>query len=218
MMKKLVLVGSGGCMRELLWQIEEYNKYNPSWTVIGYVDLAKDLNMESGRFCEYLGDDSYLLNCTEETNVAICIGDPKKRKQLVELYRQNENLHFPPIILSKEGIAPDATFMEGCIVSRNCTISSQVKVGAFAFINIGCTVCHDCKIGDFSTLSPSVTLSGNVDIGKQCYIGVGATSIQGVSVGDETTVGGMAMVISDLPDHVTVVGVPAKVIKNHDVK
>lgn len=38
MVQDLVLIGSGGCMRELIWQIEELNAEGHVWNVVGYVD------------------------------------------------------------------------------------------------------------------------------------------------------------------------------------
>ena len=38
MVQELILIGSGGCMRELLWQIEELNREEMTWEVLGYVD------------------------------------------------------------------------------------------------------------------------------------------------------------------------------------
>lgn len=209
-MQKLVLVGAGGCMRELFWQIVEYNKFNPTWSVEGYIDLAEDLNMENLGICPYLGDDSYLLNKTEPTNVAICIADPAKRAGLVELYSQNKNIYFPSIILSRGNMAPDVTLGQGVIVSRNCTLSTNVHIGDFVFLNMESMVCHDSTIGAFSTLAPRATVAGNVKVGEGCYLGISSTCIQGIELGDGVTVGGGAMVVRDISAGKTVVGVPAK--------
>jgi acetyltransferase EpsM len=56
-------------------------------------------------------------------------------------------------------------------------------------------------------------LAGNVLIGDGCYLGIGSSVIHGVSIGAWTTVGAGAVVIKDLPDNATAVGVPATVIK-----
>ena len=37
-MNQAVLIGSGGCMRELVWQIQELNKLTPTWEILGYID------------------------------------------------------------------------------------------------------------------------------------------------------------------------------------
>lgn len=209
-MENIILVGSGGCMRELLWQIEEANKRLPRYTVLGYVDLVEDLAMDAVGHCKYLGDDDYLVNLPMKTGVVLCIGNPEKRRELVSLYRQNPNLYFPSIVLCDEGMAPDYTIGEGSIVSRDCTISTNVTIGNFVFINIGTIVCHDSIIGDYTTLAPRVTLCGNVEVGTGSYIGVSSTVKQGLNIGNEVMVGAGAVVVEDVDNYLKVVGVPAR--------
>lgn len=51
-MKELVMVGSGGCMRELVWQIQEQKKEKEIWKIVGYVDRKKPLDVRVGNLCE----------------------------------------------------------------------------------------------------------------------------------------------------------------------
>lgn len=209
-MENIILVGSGGCMRELLWQIEEANKRMPRYTVLGYIDLVEDLAMDAVGHCKYLGDDDYLLKLPMKTGVVICIGSPEKRRDLVAMYRQNPNLYFPSIVLSDEGMAPDYSIGEGSIVSRDCTISTNVTIGNFVFVNIGSIVCHDTVIGDYTTLAPRVTLCGNVEVGGMSYVGVSSTVKQGITIANGVTVGAGAVVVDDVDKYLTVVGIPAR--------
>jgi serine acetyltransferase len=55
-----------------------------------------------------------------------------------------------------------------------------------------------------------VNISGGVDIGRGVLVGTGAQILQYVRVGDGATVGAGAVVRSDVPAGVTVVGIPAK--------
>ncbi|MCR4955288.1 MAG: acetyltransferase [Lachnospiraceae bacterium] len=212
-MENLVLVGAGGCMRELLWQITEYNKKKQTWRIIGYIDQAEDLNLETIGHCPYLGDDDYLISRKEEVNVAICIADPQKRAHLVEMYSKNPKIKFPNIVLGDTCIAKDVNLGQGIIISRGCTVSTNVHIGDFTFLNMGSMICHDGMIGSFTTFGPRATVAGNVKIGDGCYIGISSTVIQGIEIGDGVTVGGGAMVVNDIPEKITVVGVPAKPMK-----
>ena len=38
-MQDIILVGSGGCMREIVWQMQEQNKSTENWNILGYVCL-----------------------------------------------------------------------------------------------------------------------------------------------------------------------------------
>jgi acetyltransferase-like isoleucine patch superfamily enzyme len=53
---------------------------------------------------------------------------------------------------------------------------------------------------------------GEARVGERSWVGAGATLIQGISIGADVTVGAGAVVIRDVPDGQTVVGVPARSI------
>ena len=45
-------------------------------------------------------------------------------------------------------------------------------------------------------------------------IGIGSSVIEGIKIGKKVTIGAGASVISEIPDGMTAVGVPAKLIKS----
>ena len=92
-------------------------------------------------------------------------------------------------------------------------INSQVIIGKGCIVNTGAIIDHECEIGDFSHIAPGATLSGNVKVGKSCFIGANSTVIQGVKIGNNVIIGAGAVVIKDVPDNITIVGNPAKIIK-----
>lgn len=218
MIEKLILVGSGGCMRELLWQIEELNKHQKRWDVLGYVDVsASDEVVRVGeKEYPYLGNDEYLLNAKESINAAICVGSPVIRRKIAEKLQKNPYIQFPNLILGDVRICDDVQMGKGCIISMDVRISTNVQMGDFVFLNLGSGICHDGRIGDFVTLSPDVRLAGNVAVEDGCDIGLGAKVIQGIHIGKDSIVGAGSVVVRDIDGHCTAVGVPAKKIK--DVK
>ena len=66
-MENIILIGSGGCMREIVWQIQELNKLTPTWNIEGYIDVAAPSNsrgiMVGAEEIPYLGTDEWLQNC-----------------------------------------------------------------------------------------------------------------------------------------------------------
>jgi serine acetyltransferase len=70
-------------------------------------------------------------------------------------------------------------------------------------------------IGDFVNINPAATLCGSVTVGEGAYIGAGAVVKERISIGAWSTIGAGAAVVRDVPEGVTVVGVPARVIKKH---
>jgi acetyltransferase EpsM len=61
-------------------------------------------------------------------------------------------------------------------------------------------------------VSPGAQLGGNVYVGEGAHIGIGASIKPGVKIGKWSVVGAGAVVVNDVPDGVTVVGVPAKIL------
>ncbi len=211
-MREIILVGAGGCMRELLWQIKEYNKVHHEYKVLGYVALVADEHLLHDHSCPYLGGDDYLLELSDDVDLVIAIADTNIREKLVEKYRRNPRLHFPVINLS-DSVAEGTEIGEGSVISRDTIISTNVRIGSFVFINMDCMLCHDGVIEDFVTLSPRVSLAGDVHIGRRSFVGIRATFIQGINVEDDVIIGGGAMVIRNISGNHTAVGVPAKEIK-----
>jgi sugar O-acyltransferase (sialic acid O-acetyltransferase NeuD family) len=215
--REIVLAGSGGCMREIIWQIQEANKEQERFRIVGYVDCEKPedaggIVVGRERIC-YLGDDDFLLQKEKDTDVVICVGAPSLRRKIAQKLKQNPRLHFPELILSHTAICEDVAMGEGCIVSMDARISTNVRLGHFVFLNTGSKICHDGVVGDFVTLSPDATLAGAVTVGVGSEIGLGAKVIQGIRIGENVVVGAGAVVIRDIEGNRTVAGVPASRIK-----
>jgi acetyltransferase-like isoleucine patch superfamily enzyme len=108
-------------------------------------------------------------------------------------------------------------FGAGCIICAGSIFTTDIVVGSFVTFNLMCAITHDDVIGDFATLAPACNLSGNVHVGEGTDLGTKVSAIPGVRIGRWSIVGAGAVVTRDLPDNVTAVGVPAKVIKEHRV-
>lgn len=216
-MEEIVLVGSGGCMREIVWQIQELNERKKTWNIIGYVDsekpeVRKELIVGNQKL-PYLGDDNFLLMAEDLMNVVVCVGSSELRQKIVEKLKKNRNIIFPTIIMGNTKICKDVQFGEGCIVSMDARISTNVRIGSFVFINTGSKICHDGLIEDFSTLSPDVKLAGNVRIGTGSTLGIGTTVIQGISIASHVITGAGSVVTCEITGHGTFAGVPAKKLR-----
>lgn len=214
-MTDMILAGSGGCMRELVWQIQEQNKQGARWRILGYVDREKPSEETGvtvgGQRIPYLGDDDYLLRTEVPVNVIVCVGDPALRERIVQKLAVKPEIRFPNLILGETKICEDAEMGKGCIISMDARLSTNVRVGDFVFLNTGSMVCHDGRLGDFVTLGPDVKLAGSVTVGSGCELGMGTKVIQGITIGHHVITGAGSVVVRDLPDGCTAMGVPARV-------
>lgn len=206
-MKDIVIVGHGGFSKDIVWMLDRINSEKPTWNMIGYVEneeTSKDL---------FFGNDEYLLRYDKPLYVAFGIGDPTLRYKLQRKFSQNQKLLYPNLIDPSVAMAEGSIEGIGNVICANTAIVLGSSVGSFNIINLACTIGHDVKIRDFVTISPGANISGNVHLLSGCEIGTGAQVLQGCTIGSGTKIGAGAVVVSDMPEDCTAVGVPAKIIK-----
>jgi serine O-acetyltransferase len=99
-------------------------------------------------------------------------------------------------------------------------IPASVEIGPGLYIgHSGCIrLHHEVKAGNNLSMGTGVIIgqkgfgtSGAPCLGDNVYIGVGAKVLGPIHIGNAVKIGANAVVISDLPDGVTAVGVPAKI-------
>jgi sugar O-acyltransferase (sialic acid O-acetyltransferase NeuD family) len=93
-----------------------------------------------------------------------------------------------------------------------CFIGAKTVIGKGTLINTGAQIHHEVKIGEFSEINPGAILLGKAEVGDFCSIGANATILPKVKIGNHVTVGAGSVVTYDVPDGITVVGVPGKII------
>jgi acetyltransferase-like isoleucine patch superfamily enzyme len=94
----------------------------------------------------------------------------------------------------------------------------KTDIGAFSYINAKHSVTIEdfvqigshCSIYSVSTIDAK---EGPVKLKKNCKIGSHSVIMPGVTVGENSVIGAFSFVNHDIPDNVTAVGVPAKIIQ-----
>ena len=119
---------------------------------------------------------------------------------------------LPVLIHPTAWLSPSARVGGGSVVFAHAAIQAQVLIGSAAILNTGCSVDHDVQLGDGVHICPGARLAGEVQVGDRSWIGIGASVIQQIRIGADVRVGAGAAVVRDLPDGVTAVGVPARVL------
>lgn len=165
------------------------------------VDYVVDDNPEIN---ELLGYEVRRNTGTYEDAI-ISIGSAQVRKMLAESL---DVKNYPVAIHPSAIVSPRAKLGEGTVVMHGAIVQTCVEVGKHCIINTGASVDHDCKLGDYVHIAPQATLSGAVEVGEGTWIGAGAVIKQCIKIGSNCMIGAGAVVVKDVPDGVTVVGVP----------
>lgn len=139
----------------------------------------------------------------------VAIGDAKLRMHLTDRSRR-AGLQAVSIVHPMAFVSKFASIGPGCAIFAQSAINVGARIGAACIVNTGATVDHDCLIGDGVHTCPGAHLAGEVRVGDRSWIGIAATIRQGIEVGRDATVGAGAVVIADVADESTVVGVPAR--------
>lgn len=150
--------------------------------------------------------------------IAVCIGS--HALQAVLLYRLQAWLrqrHIPVL----------PTFCRRLsVIIAQVEIGDSVRIGPGLHINHGHVVIDGpVTIGPQCSISPFVTIGldtggwieeqtfGAPRIGRFAFIGTGAKILGPITIGDNVRVGANAVVLCDVPDNCTAVGVPARIIQ-----
>ncbi|SKB40329.1 sugar O-acyltransferase, sialic acid O-acetyltransferase NeuD family [Acetoanaerobium noterae] len=212
-MKNIVIIGAGGFGREVAWLIEDINKENKEWNIVGFVDDNQDIQGTEVNGYKVVGNINWLKE--QELYVVNAIGDPITKKKIIEKLDSSKN-QYPVLIHPNVVFSDSVNFGEGSIICAGNIITVNIEIGKHVIVNLDCTIGHDAIIGDYSTVLPSVNISGFVETEECVSIGTGSAVIQGVNIGRNTVVGAGAVVVKDLPANCTAVGSPAKPIKFHE--
>ena len=214
-MTDVVILGAGGFAREASWVFHEDNVDKKKWNVLGFVDDKPELQGEVLCGLPVLGDSDWLeRNAAKNFQVICAAGNPPARKALAER-ATSLGLKFCTVIHPSARMSRWVEVGPGTIITAGNILTTQIRVGPHVLLNLSCTVGHDTVIGAYSNINPGCQISGSVTFGEGVYFGTGAVIIQGRSVGDWSTIGAGAVVTADIPSHVTAVGVPCRVIKEH---
>jgi sugar O-acyltransferase (sialic acid O-acetyltransferase NeuD family) len=119
---------------------------------------------------------------------------------------------LPIVVHLTAWVSPSARLGFGSVVFAQAAIQAQAVIGSGAILNTACSVDHDAQLGDGVHICPGAHVAGEVQVGDRSWIGIGASVIQQIRIGADVTVGAGAAVVRDLPDGVTAVGVPARVL------
>ena len=175
--------------------------------------IDDDLSLSSILDKEVISLTKFLESNQYELYYGITIADPTTRK-LIASKLKNTSAKPIKLIFDNSLILSHSHIGTGAIIMPGITISTSVNIGSFSHINFNSYIAHDCRIGDFVTISPHVTCCGNTDVKDGAFIGAGSVIKQGTIgqpryVGLNSKLGMGSNLLTDLPDNKTFAGNPA---------
>ena len=194
--RPLVIVGAGGFGREVVGVVDAVNAGAAMFDLRGFLDdgdVRDDLLARIG--VPLLGDTATLERLDAEYVIGIGAADARRRIDglACDWGRRAAVLRHPAATLGR-----DIELGDGSIIAAGARLTTHIRLGRHAHININCTVGHDAVIGDFATLFGGVVVGGGCVIDAGATVGSGAVILPGVHVGSDAMVGAGAIVVRDV--------------------
>ena len=140
----------------------------------------------------------------------------------VLLYRVSHKLYESKKFFAARLVSQGARFLTGI------EIHPGAKIGRGLFIDHGSGVVigETAEIGDNCTLYQGVTLGGtgkhvgkrHPTLGNNVMVGSGAKVLGPFRIGDNSKIAANAVVLDEIPDNCTAVGIPARVVRKNNQK
>jgi serine O-acetyltransferase len=137
-----------------------------------------------------------------------------------ELHRLAHALHRRRVPVIPRVISNFSRFVTGIEIHPG----AQIGEGLFIDHGMGVVIGETAEIGDDCHILQGVTLGGtsmhrtkrHPTLGNRVTVGAGAKLIGAVEIGDNARIGAGSVVVANVPENATVVGVPGHVVAFHD--
>jgi len=137
------------------------------------------------------------------------VGAPVFRRKLYDAFTQLGGVH--QVLRGPQAVVSPSAQAASADILTSAFVGAEVCLGKGVLVNVGAQIHHEVRIGDFSVINPGAVLLGACQLEEGCFIGAQATILPGVKIGKNAIIGAGAVIIRDVPEAVTVVGVPGRI-------
>lgn len=187
----------------------------------GYGKVVADIALKNGyNQIVFLDDDENIYECGGypvvgksseagklDADVIIGIGNSSVRKRI---QKSISDVQIATLIHPDAVVAEDVVIGAGTVVMAGAVINPGTRIGMGCIINTCSSVDHDCKVGDYVHIAVGSHLCGTVTVGDGTWIGAGATVNNNHTICSDCMIGAGAVIINDIKESGTYVGVPAR--------
>ncbi len=201
-MNRLVIVGACGHGRV----IADVAKLSGNFSEIVFLDNHK---VGESHGYSIMGKVEEYSKFIEDSSFFVAIGHNEARKKM-QLEMMEAGAHMATLVHPMASIGSEVKIGAGTVVMAGAVINAGAKIGQGVIINTCSSVDHDGVIGDFVHIAVGAHLAGNVTVCDETLVGAGATLISAIMVRKTCQVGAGAVVLHNINEPGTYVGVPAK--------
>lgn len=208
---KAIIVGAGTYGQVYL----SYLREGDEWDIVGFLD---DNEAKVGQpYCglPVLGTTQELraLSARGISAVFAPIGDNRSRVRVLTDAR-DLGLLVPTFLHHTAIVSRDAILGQGVYVLPGSIIMPLVVLEDFVMIGVGAKIAHHTRLGRGVCVSTGTNVGASIEVGDRVLFGIGCTVMTGVHrIGVGAVLGAGTVVIRDVEDGETIVGVPGKPLR-----
>lgn len=199
-MKRLVIIGASG-HGKVVADIAKKNEYDE----IFFLDDNETLT-QCGGYPVIGKSNKYSFF---DSDVIVAIGNPNIRER-IQTQAELAGRRIPTLVHPNASVAENVEIGNGTVIMAGAVINPGTTIGKGCIINTCSSVDHDCKVGDYVHIAVGSHLCGTVTVGDGSWIGAGATVSNNISICQSCMIGVGAVVIKDIKESGTYIGVPVK--------
>lgn len=209
-MKEIVIIGAGDFGKEVAWLIEDINRGYPTYIILGFLDDTPEKLDISLNGYDVLGPISYLpeLNRQHHACAVIAIQNSQGRQRIVDMFPDFDD--WETLVHPNVNMSETSDVGLGSIICAGVNISVNSSIGNHSILNLGSVIENDCRIDDYATVMCKTVVGSHSVIRDHAYLGSNCTITAHRTIGIGAQVGPGSVVIDDIADDTTVIGVPAK--------
>ena len=202
---RLLIIGASGHGRVIADIAIKLN----IWQDIAFLD--DDENIRTSMGIDVIGKSTDAFDYLNDYDIFVAIGNNKTREKL-QSRLESAGANIPILIHPSAIIGERVEIGAGTVAMAGSIANCCSIIGKGCIINTGATLDHDNVIEDFVHISPGVHIAGTVEIGKGTWLGIGSVVINNVNITSSCIIGAGAVVVKDITEPGTYVGIPAKKI------
>lgn len=197
-MNRIVIIGAGGHGR-VVADIAKACGYNE----IIFLDDTDTLLAKGkvSNFVEYKKDASFI----------VAIGNNQIREKIQNQLLKNE-CKVTTLVHPNAVLGSNVSIGTGTVVMAGVVINTGARIGDGAILNTSSSVDHDCIVEKYCHIAVGAHLAGTVHVGQYTWIGAGTTVSNNATICENCMIGAGTVVVKDIKEKGTYVGVPARKI------
>lgn len=195
----LIIIGAGGhgsVVKDIAVLNEKYDE------ILFLDDSDNTLNLTMGKTNTY---EKYIDNSEFFVAIGNNLIREKKQNMLID-----NGARIATLIHPKSIIAKNIAIGQGTVVMAGAILNPCVNIGDGVIINTSSSVDHESIIGSFTHIAVGTHIAGAVKIDEKVFVGAGVTIINNINICSDCTIGAGAVVVKDIEEVGTYIGVPAK--------